>query len=106
MEMVMPRAFSSGALSIWSKAVKATLGFFSARALVMAAVRVVLPWSMWPIVPTLLWGLERSNFCFAMFSFPGGAPTPPPRRAWGPTHAGAVYVYVAAGGLEPPTPRL
>ena len=38
-----------------------------------------------------------------MFSFPGGAPTPPPRRAWGPTHAGAAWkawaffvgVYVA-----------
>src|SRR5438270_6221546 len=64
--MVMPRAFSSGALSIWSKAVKDTLGFFSASTLVMAAVRVVLPWSMWPIVPTLRWGLERSNFCLAM----------------------------------------
>src|SRR5438093_8421632 len=66
MEMVMPRAFSSGALSIWSKGVKATLGLDSARTLVMAAVRVVLPWSMWPIVPTLRWGLDRSNFCFAM----------------------------------------
>src|SRR2546430_10089320 len=86
MEMVMPRAFSSGALSIWSKAVKATLGFFSARTLVMAAVSVVLPWSMWPIVPTLLWGLERSNFCLAMLLnllvyrlvAAGGAATPPP----------------------------
>src|SRR5437868_10545416 len=66
MEMVMPRAFSSGALSIWSKAVKETLGFFSARTLVMAAVRVVLPWSIWPIVPTLTWGLVRSNFFFAI----------------------------------------
>src|SRR5438132_2698839 len=68
----------------------------------MAAVRVVLPWSMWPIVPTLTWVLVRSNFCFAMFScsFPGrgpnpallpkhGAPAPcravsPVARAWGP----------------------
>ena len=25
-----------------------------------------------------------------MLILPGGAPTPPPRRAWGPTHAGAV----------------
>src|SRR5438270_10923307 len=86
MEMVMPRAFSSGALSIWSKAVKDTLGFFSARTLVMAAVRVVLPWSMWPIVPTLRWGLERSNICFAMFS-------------------GLLYLLVAAVGLGPPSPR-
>src|SRR5438132_993490 len=68
----------------------------------MAAVRVVLPWSMWPIVPTLTWVLVRSNFCFAMFScsFPGRGPTPallpkhgapapcgavsPVARAWGP----------------------
>src|SRR3989344_6550081 len=27
----------------------------------MAAVRVVLPWSTWPMVPTLRCGLERSN---------------------------------------------
>src|SRR5439155_9652844 len=67
MEMVMPRAFSSGALSIWSKAVKELLeGSASARTLVMAAVSVVLPWSMWPIVPMLRWGLDRSNFCFAI----------------------------------------
>jgi len=33
---------------------------------VIAAVSVVLPWSMWPIVPTFRWGLLRSNFCFAM----------------------------------------
>src|SRR5437763_15276429 len=88
MEMVMPRAFSSGALSIWSKAVKDTLGFFSARTLVMAAVRVVLPWSMWPIVPTLLWGLVRSNFCLAML------------------FGVLLYRLVAAGGLVPPTTRL
>src|SRR5438093_518795 len=37
--------------------------------LVMAAVRVVLPWSTWPIVPTLTWGLVRSNFCFANVYF-------------------------------------
>jgi hypothetical protein len=29
-------------------------------------VRVVLPWSMWPIVPMLMWGLLRSNFFFAI----------------------------------------
>ena len=37
-----------------------------ARNLVIAAVRVVLPWSTWPMVPTLTCGLLRSNFCLAM----------------------------------------
>ena len=32
----------------------------------MAAVSVVFPWSMCPIVPTFTWGLVRSNFCLAM----------------------------------------
>ncbi len=62
----MPLAFSSGALSIWSKGVKATLGLASASTLVIAAVNVVLPWSMWPMVPMLRWGLVRSNFAFAI----------------------------------------
>src|SRR5215210_7926260 len=74
--MVMPRAFSSGALSIWSNAITCTFGFCSARTLVIAAVSVVLPWSMWPIVPTLRCGLVRSNFCLAigvplLASYPG-----------------------------------
>src|SRR5262244_3877306 len=34
--------------------------------LVSAAVSVVLPWSTWPIVPTLQWGLVRRNFSLAM----------------------------------------
>src|SRR5438874_3160980 len=38
----------------------------SAATFVSAAVRVVLPWSMWPMVPTLTWGLERSNFSLAI----------------------------------------
>ncbi len=42
----MPRCFSSGALSIWSNAVKEVFGLASDRTLVIAAVRVVLPWSM------------------------------------------------------------
>ena len=33
----------------------------------MAAVRLVLPWSMWPIVPMLTWGLVRSNFFLAIW---------------------------------------
>jgi hypothetical protein len=35
---------------------------------VIAAVSVVLPWSMCPIVPTLTWGFVRSNFFFAIVS--------------------------------------
>ena len=49
----------------------------SASTLVMAAVRVVLPWSMWPIVPTLTWGLLRSNVFLAM-GFPSSSLT----RVW------------------------
>src|SRR5436853_6352172 len=68
MAMVMPRSRSSGALSIWSKGVYfASLA--AARVLVMAAVSVVLPWSMCPIVPTFTWGLVRSNFFFAIFTW-------------------------------------
>src|SRR3546814_7426762 len=33
---------------------------------VIAAVRDVLPWSTWPIVPMLQCGFVRSNFAFAM----------------------------------------
>ena len=38
----------------------------SAATLVSAAVRVVLPWSIWPMVPTFTCGFERSNFSLAM----------------------------------------
>src|SRR5947208_2514489 len=69
MAMVMPRSFSSGALSIWSNGVKSARPF-SASTLVMAAVSVVLPWSMWPIVPMLTCGLVRSNFFFAIAPSP------------------------------------
>jgi hypothetical protein len=44
-EIVIPRAFSSGALSIWSKGLNSARPF-SDRTFVMAAVSVVLPWSM------------------------------------------------------------
>jgi len=33
--------------------------------MVRAAVRVVLPWSTWPIVPMLTWGFFLSNFPLA-----------------------------------------
>ncbi len=62
----MPRCFSSGALSIWSKGVNEVFGLVSESTLVMAAVSVVLPWSMCPIVPTLTCGFVRSNFCLAI----------------------------------------
>src|SRR5438093_6674547 len=42
----------------------------SAETFVRAAVRVVLPWSMWPMVPTFTCGLLRSNFSLAMSSTP------------------------------------
>src|SRR3954453_16240735 len=57
----MPRAFSSGALSIWSYAMNEP-PCVSAETFVSAAVSVVLPWSTWPIVPTLQLGLRRGNF--------------------------------------------
>src|SRR5437870_13584576 len=38
----------------------------SADTLVSAAVKVVLPWSTWPMVPTFTCGFFRSNFAFAM----------------------------------------
>ena len=63
--MVMPRSRSSGALSIWSYAMNCAPPVF-ASTLVMAAVSVVLPWSTWPIVPTLTCGLLRSNFSLLM----------------------------------------
>ena len=59
----MPRAFSSGAASIWSYAL------YSPKYLVIAAVSDVLPWSTWPIVPTFTCGFVRSNFAFAMSTF-------------------------------------
>ena len=64
----MPRSFSSGALSISSKLIDWP-PYFSDSTLVMAAVSVVLPWSMWPIVPTLTCGLLRSNFSFATSNY-------------------------------------
>src|SRR5919201_4152902 len=85
--MVIPRSFSSFALSIASKGVKGfTSGILSCSTLVIAAVSVVLPWSMCPMVPLLTCGLVRWNLAFATgFSslvaiHPRGAP-----RGWGCT---------------------
>src|SRR3954454_20982166 len=68
MAMVMPRSRSSGALSIDSKALYSASPF-RLRYLVIAAVRLVLPWSMWPIVPMFTCGLVRSNFFLATRPF-------------------------------------
>jgi len=57
--MVMPRRRSSGALSMSPKP-RAVPPNAWAVAAVNAAVSVVLPWSTWPIVPTL-------RCCFSMF---------------------------------------
>src|SRR5262245_37105640 len=72
--MVMPRSRSSGALSIWSKATNCPRPF-AAWVFVMAAVSVVLPWSMCPMVPTFTWGFLRSNFAFAMGVLPPSRPS-------------------------------
>src|SRR5919112_504511 len=64
--MVMPRWRSSGALSIWSNAdAWLSVGYLSCSTLVIAAVSVVLPWSMCPMVPMLTCGLVRSNLALA-----------------------------------------
>src|SRR3954466_6638892 len=84
MAMVMPRSRSSGALSMVSKA-RYSASPLRARYLVMAAVRLVLPWSMCPIVPMFTWGLVRSNFFLAIlvrYRLLKGAATP--RRGWSP----------------------
>src|SRR6185369_17450212 len=65
MAMVMPRSRSSGALSIDSKA-RYSASPLRLRYLVIAAVRLVLPWSMWPIVPMFTCGFVRSNFFLAI----------------------------------------
>src|SRR6266508_6395850 len=65
MLIVMPRAFSSGALSMLSYARYSALPSIC-DTFVIAAVKVVLPWSMCPIVPTFTCGLVRSNFFLAI----------------------------------------
>src|SRR5207342_1588419 len=44
--------------------------FFVCSTFVIAAVKVVLPWSMCPIVPMFTCGFVRSNFFFPMSSSP------------------------------------
>src|SRR5688572_32201058 len=59
----------------------------SAATLVSAAVSVVLPWSMCPIVPTFTCGFDRSNFSFAICV-----------SGFGPPEGGP---YVRGGRLQP-----
>src|SRR5205814_7854748 len=69
MVIVMPRAISSGARSMPSNETnRLTSGYRSASTLVIAAVRVVLPWSTWPIVPMFRCGLCRRYWLLAMES--------------------------------------
>src|SRR5438477_9092416 len=65
MAIVIPRARSSGALSMLSK-LRYSASPLSASVFVIAAVSVVFPWSTCPIVPTLTCGFVRSNFAFAI----------------------------------------
>src|SRR5690242_13887567 len=64
----MPRSRSSGALSIESNERNTIFGLCFCNTFVIAAVSVVFPWSMCPIVPTFTCGLLRSNFSFAMIA--------------------------------------
>src|SRR5512147_1586549 len=63
----MPRSLSSGALSMLSYDTKLAI-FLNASTFVMAAVKVVLPWSTCPMVPTFTCGFVLSNFAFDMLS--------------------------------------
>src|SRR5437764_7636592 len=65
----MPRWRSSGALSISAKLFTCPAPPRFERTLEIAAVSVVLPWSICPMVPTLRCGFVRSNFCLAIPSF-------------------------------------
>src|SRR6185503_11232558 len=96
----MPRAFSSGALSIWSNAVNLPRPL-AAWTFVIAAVSVVLPWSTWPIVPMLTCGLLRMNFSFDMTpldsgSGPGHELVTQPVR-----HFGVLLEFHRVGGASP-----
>src|SRR5215213_9366147 len=68
MAIVMPRARSSGALSIESNE-RYSASPFIANTFVIAAVSVVFPWSTCPIVPTFTCGFVRSNLALAISFF-------------------------------------
>src|SRR6266478_6063017 len=62
----MPRSRSSGALSIVSNERNVFFGLCFESTFVIAAVSVVLPWSICPIVPMFTCGFDRSNFSLPM----------------------------------------
>src|SRR5215475_8280045 len=62
------RPWLSDAFATWSYDTNVLVQPLSADTLVSAAVNVVLPWSTWPIVPTLQCGFVRSNFALAIYS--------------------------------------
>ena len=64
--MVMPALALLGRVVDRVEGAELGLALAAARYLVIAAVSVVLPWSTWPIVPTLTCGLVRSNFFLAI----------------------------------------
>jgi len=66
MLIVIPLSFSSGALSILSNALKLARPL-SARTFVIADVKVVLPWSTWPIVPIFKCSLFLTNSGILIF---------------------------------------
>ena len=86
------------------------------KTLVMAAVRVVLPWSTWPMVPTFRCGFVLSNrpldkvvfpFCFSLDGESSGGRT----RTADPLLTmevlyllsyRSIFCCVGAGGFEPP----
>ena len=63
---MIPLSLSSGALSIFSNATASPVPSLALRVLVIAAVKVVLPWSTCPIVPMLQCGLVLSNLALAI----------------------------------------
>jgi hypothetical protein len=58
--IVIPLAFSSGALSISPYPLNLVPVLASLSTLVMAAVSDVFPWSTWPMVPMFKWGFVRT----------------------------------------------
>src|SRR5258705_6815398 len=72
--MLRRRSRSSGALSIEPYSRTAICLFFVCRPFVIAAVNVVLPCSMCPIVPMFTCGFVRSYLALAMISLPPTLP--------------------------------
>src|SRR3990170_1036725 len=100
MLMVMPRSFSSGALSMLSYARNSPFPSREAT-LVIAAVSVVLPWSMCPMVPTFKCGLLPSDLQSDPVGHLGTCPTPPrPPRKRKPTTGIEPITYRLQGGCS------